>query len=226
LAKAHILLVDDEHDILDLIEYNLIKQGYDVTKTDNGTKAISLVRSTKPDLILLDIMMPKMDGYEVCEQLKADPVLKNIPIIFLTARSDEFSEVRGLDLGADDYITKPISISKLLSRIKAQLRRSRGLSEISMDPIVAGNLEINRERYLVLKNGNEIRLPKKEFEVLYFLARHIGKVVTRQVLLDEIWGSNIYVIDRTVDVHIRKIREKIGDKYIETIKGVGYRFRQ
>jgi len=226
LSKSHILLVDDEHDILDLIEYNLIKQGYSVTKADSGSSALAFAREHHPDLILLDIMMPGMDGYEVCSHLKQDPSLKNIPVIFLTARSDETSEVRGLDLGGDDYVTKPISISKLLSRIKALLRRSRGAVEKSEEPIVIHGLEIDREQYVVIKNGNEIRLPRKEFEVLYFLARHKGKVVTRQVLLDEIWGNNIYVVDRTVDVHIRKIREKIGDDMIETIKGVGYRFRK
>ncbi len=226
MSKSHILLVDDEHDILDLIEYNLIKQGYSVTKADSGSSALAFAREHHPDLILLDIMMPGMDGYEVCSHLKQDPSLKNIPVIFLTARSDETSEVRGLDLGGDDYVTKPISISKLLSRIKALLRRSRGAVEKSEEPIVIHGLEIDREQYVVIKNGNEIRLPRKEFEVLYFLARHKGKVVTRQVLLDEIWGNNIYVVDRTVDVHIRKIREKIGDDMIETIKGVGYRFRK
>ncbi len=226
MSNPIILVVDDEHDILDLVEYNLIKQGYDVIKSDNGREGIQLARKHRPNLILLDIMMPTMDGHQVCNSLKQDQELKNIPIIFLTARSDEKSEVKSLNEGADDYLTKPISISKLMSHIKAVLRRAQPNGERQQKTIQINDLEIDRERYVVVKGGREVRLPKKEFEVLFLLATHVGKVLSRQVLLNEIWGTNIYVIDRTVDVHIRKIREKLGDELIETVKGVGYRFRR
>jgi two-component system, OmpR family, alkaline phosphatase synthesis response regulator PhoP len=226
LTKPVILVVDDERDILDLVEYNLIKQGYEVITSDNGRDSIQLAKAHRPALILLDIMMPRMDGHQVCQNLKLDPDLKDIPVIFLTARSDEQSEVRGLEQGADDYLTKPISISKLMSRIKAVLRRVREPVEPVKNNIVFDNLTIDRDRYVVLKNNREVRLPRKEFEVLYLLASQAGKVLSRQALLNEVWGANIYVIDRTVDVHIRKIREKLGDSYIETVKGVGYRFKK
>jgi two-component system, OmpR family, alkaline phosphatase synthesis response regulator PhoP len=226
LTKPVILVVDDEQDILDLVEYNLIKQGYDVLTSDNGRDGIQLAKKHRPALILLDIMMPRMDGHEVCRNLKQDNELKEIPVIFLTARSDEQSEVRGLDEGADDYLTKPISISKLMSRIKAVLRRVRDSANPPENNLVFENLTIDRDRYVVLKNKQEFRLPRKEFEVLYLLASQAGKVLSRQHLLNEVWGANIYVIDRTVDVHIRKIREKLGDSLIETVKGVGYRFRK
>lgn len=226
MSHPLILVVDDEHDILDLVEYNLIKQGYDVIKTDNGHDGILLAKKHKPSLMLLDIMMPKMDGHQVCLFMKQDPDLKDIPIIFLTARSDEKTEVQSLESGADDYLIKPISIHRLMSRIKTVLRRVRNADSSMENTISLRDLEINRERYIVVKNGKDIRLPRKEFEVLYLLAKHAGKVLSRQVLLNEIWGANIYVIDRTVDVHIRKIREKLGDHYIETVKGVGYRFRR
>jgi len=226
LNKTVILVVDDEQDILDLVEYNLIKQGYEVQTSDNGRDGIQLARTSRPDLILLDIMMPHMDGHQVCQNLKQNPELKDIPIIFLTARSDEQSEVRGLEEGADDFLSKPISIAKLMSRIKAVLRRAREPVENQKNNIVFEGLVIDRDRYVVEQNGQEIKLPRKEFEVLYLLASHAGKVLSRQVLLNEVWGANIYVIDRTVDVHIRKIREKLGDTLIETVKGVGYRFRK
>ena len=226
MNKTVILVVDDEQDILDLVEYNLIKQGYEVQTSDNGRDGIQLARTSRPDLILLDIMMPHMDGHQVCQNLKQNPELKDIPIIFLTARSDEQSEVRGLEEGADDFLSKPISIAKLMSRIKAVLRRAREPVENQKNNIVFEGLVIDRDRYVVEQNGQEIKLPRKEFEVLYLLASHAGKVLSRQVLLNEVWGANIYVIDRTVDVHIRKIREKLGDTLIETVKGVGYRFRK
>ncbi len=226
MTKPVILVVDDEHDILDLVEYNLIKQGYDVLTSDNGRDGIQLAKAHRPALILLDIMMPRMDGHQVCQNLKLEPDLKDIPVIFLTARSDEQSEVRGLEQGADDYLTKPISISKLMSRIKAVLRRVREPADQVKNNIIFENLTIDRDRYVVLKNNHEIRLPRKEFEVLFLLASHAGKVLSRQVLLNEVWGANIYVIDRTVDVHVRKIREKLGDSLIETVKGVGYRFKK
>ncbi len=226
MNKTVILVVDDEQDILDLVEYNLIKQGYEVLTSDNGRDGIQMAKKHRPGLILLDIMMPRMDGHQVCQNLKQDPELRDIPIIFLTARSDEQSEVRGLEEGADDYLSKPISIAKLMSRIKAVLRRAREPLETQKNSIVFEGLVIDRDRYVVEKGSREIKLPRKEFEVLYLLASQAGKVLSRQVLLNEVWGANIYVIDRTVDVHIRKIREKLGDSLIETVKGVGYRFRK
>jgi len=220
-----VLVVDDEQDLLDLIEYNLIHEGFNVLKAENGKDGIRIARETLPDLVLLDIMMPIMDGLEVCDNLRRDPATRHIPIIFLTARGDEKTEVDGLDRGADDYITKPISTRKLMSRIKAVLRRFEE-REKEISKIEVHGIEIDRERYLVRMNGEDLHLPRKEFELLFFLASRKGKVMDRETLLNNIWGDNVYVVDRTVDVHIRKIREKIGDKYIETVKGVGYRFKE
>jgi len=225
LPKETLLVVDDEEDLLELIAYNLKKEGYHVLTCDNGKEGIRLAGEYKPDLILLDIMMPGMSGIEVCRLLKQDVALRHTPIVFLTAKVDEKIEVQGLDLGADDYLSKPISTSKLKSRIKAVLRRYRNLEK--PDAVLhAHELMIDRDRYIVSDGTTEHQLPKKEFELLYYLASRKGKVLDRQTLLNEVWGNNIYVIDRTVDVHVRKIREKIGDEYIETVKGVGYRFRQ
>lgn len=225
VAKETILIVDDEADLLDLIEYNLEKEGYNVLKAENGQDGIKLARKHNPDLIILDIMMPKMTGIEVCKVLKEDPVLKIRPVIFLTARGDEKTEIEGLEMGADDFLSKPISTSKLVSRIRTVLRRVGDVEEA--DPVMkVGDLTIDRGRYLVIRNGEEFQLPRKEFEVLSYLAARKGKVLDRQTLLNEVWGNNIFVIDRTVDVHIRKIREKLGDHYIETVKGVGYRFKE
>jgi two-component system alkaline phosphatase synthesis response regulator PhoP len=225
VAKETILIVDDEADLLDLIEYNLEKEGYNVLKAENGQDGIKLARKHNPDLIILDIMMPKMTGIEVCKVLKEDPVLKVRPVIFLTARGDEKTEIEGLEMGADDFLSKPISTSKLISRIRTVLRRVGDIEET--EPVLkVGDLTIDRGRYLVIRNGEEFQLPRKEFEVLSYLAARKGKVLDRQTLLNEVWGNNIFVIDRTVDVHIRKIREKLGDHYIETVKGVGYRFKE
>ncbi len=226
MPKTRILLVDDEHDILELVEYNLIKEGFEVITTDNGAEGIELASEHRPNLILLDIMMPQMDGHQVCNRLKSNANLKHIPVIFLTARSDEMTEIRSLNEGADDYITKPISISRLLSHIKAVLRRAGDEVNHAIEPIKIRDLEIDRDRYRVIKQGESIRFPRKEFEILHYLAANPGKVISRQALLNEIWGSDIYVIDRTVDVHVRKIREKIGENYIETVKGVGYRLSE
>ncbi|MCA1801143.1 MAG: response regulator transcription factor [Rhodothermaceae bacterium] len=225
MNKQTILVVDDEQDLLDLIEYNLKKEGFGVLTSDSGEKGIEIARRQKPDLILLDIMMPGMDGIEVCRLIKSDPATQAIPVVFLTARGDEKSEITGLDLGADDYLFKPISTSKLLSRIKAILRRSQS-GQQKETILNIHNLTIDRSRYIVSNGEKEMHLPRKEFELLYFLASRKGKVLDRQSLLNEVWGNNIYVLDRTVDVHIRKIREKIGDEYIETVKGVGYRFKE
>jgi len=225
LSAHTILVVDDEQDLLDLIEYNLKKEGFKVLKAENGLEALNVARANNPDLVLLDIMMPKMDGLEVCEKMRTDAELRHIPIIFLTARGDEKTEVEGLDLGADDYVTKPISTTKLISRIRAVLRRFSETEE-EVNRLVVHDLEIDKDRYIVSRGEEEFQLPRKEFELLYYLAGRKGKVRDRQTLLNKVWGDNIYVVDRTVDVHVRKIREKLGDHYIETVKGVGYRFKE
>ncbi len=225
MPKETLLVVDDEEDLLELIGYNLKKEGYTVFVCDNGKEGIELAARHKPDLILLDVMMPGMSGIDVCREIKQNTDMKHIPIVFLTAKMDEKFEVTGLDLGADDYLSKPISTSKLKSRIKAVLRRYRN-SDRPDTVLHVHDLAIDRERYVVIQGDTELHLPKKEFELLYYLASRKGKVLDRQTLLNEVWGNNVYVIDRTVDVHIRKIREKLGDELIETVKGVGYRFRQ
>ncbi|MEX0780832.1 MAG: response regulator [Balneolales bacterium] len=225
MDKQTILIVDDEHDLLDLIEYNVRQSGFNALRADNGKEGIDLARKHQPDLILLDIMMPEMDGHEVCTVLKDDEKLSSIPVIFLTARGDEKTEIKSLDKGADNYLTKPISPSKLMSHIKAVMRRINEKDKTAL-VINIRDLEINKDRYLVIRQRNEYQLPRKEFDLLYYLASRKGKVLSRQILLNEVWGNDIYVIDRTVDVHIRKIREKLGSDYIETVKGVGYRFKE
>lgn len=225
MAKQTILVVDDEKDLLDLIEYNLKKEGFAVLKAENGEEGIKIAKEHKPDLVLMDIMMPKMDGMEAVEKMRGDDDLKSIPIIFLTARSDEKTEVEGLDKGGDDYITKPISTTKLISRIKAVMRRFDETTE-DVNRLDVHDLSIDKDRYIVTRGEEEFQLPRKEFELLYYLASRKGKVRDRQTLLNKVWGDNIYVVDRTVDVHVRKIREKLGDHYIETVKGVGYRFKE
>ncbi len=225
MSKQTILVVDDERDLLDLIEYNLKKEGFKVLKAENGEEGISKAKEHKPGLILLDIMMPKMDGLEAVEIMRKDDDLKKTPIIFLTARSDEKTEIDGLNKGGDDYITKPISTTKLVSRIKAVLRRFDDSGQTA-NKLEVHDLQIDKDRYIVLQEDNEFQLPRKEFELLFFLASRKGKVLDRQTLLNKVWGDNIYVVDRTVDVHVRKIREKLGDHYIETVKGVGYRFKE
>ncbi len=225
VSKQTILVVDDERDLLDLIEYNLKKEGFKVLKAENGEEGIRKAKEHKPDLILLDIMMPKMDGLEAVEIMRKDDDLKKTPIIFLTARSDEKTEIDGLNKGGDDYITKPISTTKLVSRIKAVLRRFDDSGQTA-NKLEVHDLQIDKDRYIVLQEDNEFQLPRKEFELLFFLASRKGKVLDRQTLLNKVWGDNIYVVDRTVDVHVRKIREKLGDHYIETVKGVGYRFKE
>lgn len=223
--KQTILVVDDEQDLLDLIEYNLKKEGFDVLKAEDGKEGIKMARKHSPSLILLDIMMPKMDGLEAVEIIRDDEELKRIPIIFLTARGDEKTEVEGLNKGGDDYITKPISTTKLISRIKAVLRRFEE-NETFTNNLDVHDLNIDKDRYIVTQGEKEFQLPRKEFELLFFLASRKGKVMDRQTLLNQVWGDNIYVVDRTIDVHVRKIREKLGDEYIETVKGVGYRFKE
>lgn len=218
-----ILVVDDESDILELLKYNLEKEGYDVKTALDGIKGVDIAKSFHPDLILLDIMMPKQDGVETCRQLRDLPEMQNSFIVFLTARSEEYSEVAAFDMGADDYITKPIKPRALMSRISAMFRREskkkKDVSKITIDEMV-----IDRSSYTVTIKEEKINLPKKEFELLYFLAQNPGKVFSRDDLLQNIWGTDVYVLARTVDVHIRKVREKIGEGYIATVKGVGYKF--
>lgn len=218
-----VLVVDDEEPILELLKYNLEKQGYDVRTAIDGAVAVDTARKFHPDLVLLDIMMPEMDGVEACRQIRAIPELANTFIVFLTARSEEYSEVAAFDVGADDYITKPIKPRALMSRISALFRRDNK-KKSSSNQIRIGDLLIDRTSYTIKINGREISLPKKEFELLFFLAQNPNKVFSRDDLLQNIWGSDVYVLARTVDVHIRKVREKIGDDYITTVKGVGYKF--
>lgn len=218
-----ILVVDDDTDILELLKYNLTKEGYDVKTASDGIKGVEIAKTFMPDLIMLDIMMPKQDGVETCRQIRDFPDLANVFIIFLTARSEEYSEVAAFETGADDYITKPIKPRALVSRINALFRRElKKKKETSL--ITLDNLVIDRGSYTVMLGNEKINLPKKEFELLFFLAQNPGKVFSRDELLQNIWGSDVYVLARTVDVHIRKVREKIGDQYISTIKGVGYKF--
>jgi two-component system alkaline phosphatase synthesis response regulator PhoP len=218
-----ILVVDDEGDILELLKYNLVKEGYDVKVASDGIKGVDIARSFIPDLIILDIMMPKQDGVETCRQIREIPELVNTFVIFLTARSEEYSEVAAFDMGADDYITKPIKPRALVSRINAMFRRDTKQTKDSSQ-ITVDNLVIDRSSYTVFLGDEKINLPKKEFELLHFLAKNPSKVFSRDELLQNIWGTDVYVLARTVDVHIRKVREKIGEGYISTVKGVGYKF--
>lgn len=218
-----ILVVDDESDILDLLKYNLEKEGYQVRTALDGLMGVSQAKEFIPDLILLDIMMPNQDGIETCRQLREIKELSNAFIVFLTSRVEEYSEVAAFDMGADDYITKPIKPRALVSRINAYFRRS-GKKSTDSDKIEIRDLTIDRQKYVVDQRGQELTLPKKEFELLYFLAKNPDKVYGRDDLLQNIWGTDVYVLARTVDVHIRKVREKIGDGYISTVKGVGYKF--
>lgn len=218
-----VLVVDDEEPILELLKYNLEKQGYDVRTATDGQGAVDVAKKFHPDLVLLDIMMPKVDGVEACRQLRAMPELVNTYIVFLTARAEEYSEVAAFDVGADDYILKPIKPRALMSRISALFRRDSSKKNTSSQ-IKVGDLVIDRTSYTVRLKGKEIALPKKEFELLFFLAQNPNKVFSRDDLLQNIWGADVYVLSRTVDVHIRKVREKIGDDCIATVKGVGYKF--
>ena len=217
-----ILVVDDEDDILEFIQYNLKKEGYEVHLAHNGQEAITVGKKIKPDLILLDVMMPVMDGIEACKQIKSDKDFNKTFVVFLTARAEEYSEIAGFNAGADDYIAKPIKPRVLLSRINAILRRKS--KEVVDQKLMAGNIVIDRETFLVYKGDEKIQLARKEFELLYLLAGKPGKVFTREFILEKVWGDEVLVVDRTIDVHIRKLREKIGDDYIGTVKGVGYKF--
>ncbi|HAL56172.1 MAG TPA: DNA-binding response regulator [Bacteroidetes bacterium] len=223
-----ILVVDDETDILELLKYNLEKEGFHVLTARDGKEALNKIKQ-RPDLVVLDIMMTEMDGWEVCKTIRRNPATSSIPIIFLTARDSEVDEVTGLELGADDYIRKPVKVRTLIARVKRRLKqRTSDTASATSTIIQVGEMEIHCENYVVKIRGKEIFLPKKEFEVLLFLARHPDRVIRRETLLNEVWGANVYVIDRTIDVHVRKIREKIKEfaAHIETVKGVGYRFKK
>jgi len=223
MSKPKILLVDDENDILELVGFNLEKEGYEVHTASDGRKGLDIARKIQPDLVLLDVMMPEMDGMETCREMREDLKLKNVMIAFLTARGEDYSQVAGFDAGADDYIQKPIKTRILISRVKALLRRSITETPVTAAERPAG-ISIDKDRYLVYKDGEELSLPKKEFELLALLISVPGRVFTRDTILNKVWGNDVIVGDRTIDVHIRKLREKLGDESFKTIKGVGYKF--
>lgn len=225
LSKKRILVVDDEADILEFLSYNLAREGAKVYTANNGLEAIDIAKKKKPDLILLDVMMPEMDGVETCLQLREKPETRDTIIAFLTARGEDYSQIAGFEAGADDYISKPIKPRVLISRLKALLRRKE--TSLPTDAAVElKSLKIDRDRYVVVKDENELNLPKKEFELLALLISVPGKVFTRENILSSVWGEDVIVGDRTIDVHIRKLREKIGSQHIKTIKGVGYKFEE
>lgn len=226
--EKKILLVDDEIDILEFISYNLEKEGYKVYTAQNGKDAIRIAEKKEPDLIILDVMMPEMDGIVTCEEIRKIPKLKSTIIAFLTARSEDYSQIAGFEAGADDYITKPIRPKVLLSRVKALLKRTQLVEEevkVAEDSTInIGSLSIDRERYMITVDGQDMVLPRKEFELLSLLASKPGKVFTREEIYSSVWGEQVIVGDRTIDVHIRKLREKIGEDHIKTLKGIGYKF--
>jgi two-component system alkaline phosphatase synthesis response regulator PhoP len=225
MKKKHtrILLVDDEPDILEILEYNLTSEGYQVDTAKNGLEALKKADEWKPHLVLLDVMMPEMDGIETCEKLRNNASLSDVLIVFLTARSEDYSQVAGLEAGADDYITKPIKPKVLMSKIKAMLRRFKE-SDVNTELVEAGDLIINREEYKIVYKGKEIMLPRKEFELISLLASKPNKVFEREEILNRVWGNEVVVGGRTIDVHIRKLREKVGDQHFKTVKGVGYKY--
>jgi len=218
---ATILIVDDEDDIRQILAYNLIKEGFTVLEASRGDEGLFLCETHKPDLILLDVMMPGMDGIEVCEAIKSNPANNSTIICFLTARSEDYSQIAGLDVGGDDYVNKPIKPKVLISRVHALLRRKE---EAELASSNLNDFTINREKYIIEKGDLEIRLPRKEFELLSLLASKPDYVFKRESILEKVWGTDIVVGDRTIDVHIRKLREKLGDQYIQTVKGIGYKF--
>jgi two-component system alkaline phosphatase synthesis response regulator PhoP len=221
--EIKILLVDDEQDILEIVGYNLSQEGYKIVTASNGKEAIAVAKKELPQLIIMDVMMPEMDGMEACENIRKIPELSNVIITFLTARSEDYSQVAGFDAGADDYIPKPIKPKLLVSKVKALLRRLKNES-LATETLNVGGIEINREEYKIVKDSLEIILPRKEFELFYLLASKPGKVFKREEILDKVWGNEVIVGGRTIDVHIRKLREKIGEELFKTIKGVGYKF--
>lgn len=224
MEEFKILLVDDEVDILEFISYNLRKEGFEVFTATNGKAAISIASKELPHLIILDVMMPDIDGIETCKEIRAIKGLKNVLITFLTARGEDYSQIAGFEAGADDYITKPIKPRVLISRIKALLRRYNETETKTKGSIDLGKLKIDRERYIIIYEGKDVQLPKKEFELLSLLASKPGKVFNRDEILKLVWGDDVIVGDRTIDVHIRKLRDKLGDDFIKTVKGVGYKF--
>ncbi len=221
--KIKILIADDEVDILEILEYNLLKEGYAIKTVKSGKEALDAAKEFQPNLIVLDIMMPVMDGIEACRRFREIPEFAKTFILFLTARTEEYSEIAAFDAGADDFITKPIKPKAFVSRIGAILKREKK-NENNATILKAGDLTINRNTYIVYKGDAELSLPRKEFELLYFLAANPNKVFNRDELLQKVWGTDVYVLSRTVDVHIRKVRERLGENYITTIKGVGYKF--
>ncbi|RIV70664.1 response regulator transcription factor [Flagellimonas aequoris] len=219
-----ILLVDDEPDILEIVSYNLSAEGYEVFTAKNGVEGVAKAKKKQPHLIIMDVMMPEMDGIEACEMIRNTPGLENTIIAFLTARGEDYSQVAGFDAGADDYITKPIKPKVLVSKVKALLRRLKEEKKEVDEIVKVGNIVINREEYKIVNDGEEIVLPRKEFELLSLLTSKPNKVFKREVILDKVWGNEVVVGGRTIDVHIRKLREKIGDDHFKTVKGVGYKF--
>lgn len=219
-----ILLVDDEPDILEIVGYNLSAEGYEVFTAANGAEGVAKAKKKQPHLIIMDVMMPEMDGIEACEMIRRTPGLENTIIAFLTARGEDYSQMAGFEVGADDYITKPIKPKVLVSKVKSLLRRLREGEEELEDIFKVGEIVINREEYKILNKGEEIVLPRKEFELLALLTSKPNKVFKREVILERVWGNEVVVGGRTIDVHIRKLREKIGDDHFKTVKGVGYKF--
>jgi two-component system, OmpR family, alkaline phosphatase synthesis response regulator PhoP len=222
--EIKILLVDDEADILEIVGYNLTQEGYQIFTAQNGKEAVEMAKKNQPNLIIMDVMMPEMDGIEACEIIRKIPELSQTIITFLTARSEDYSMLAGFEVGADDYIAKPIKPKVLVSKVKALLRRSKIVDVVNSETLNVGEIEINREEYKIFKGGEEINLPRKEFELFYLLASKPGKVFKREEILDKVWGNEVIVGGRTIDVHIRKLREKIGEELFKTIKGVGYKF--
>ena len=221
-SPTKILIVDDEPDIIEILKYNLDKEGYDVKSANNGKKAVEKAKKYIPDIIILDVMMPEMDGIEACQELKKISKLSNTRIIFLSARGEDFTQIAAFDAGADDYVTKPVKPKILIKKISSISKRiNNNLSNV----LDLGDIKIDKESYLITINKEDISLPRKEFELLYLLASKPGKVFSRDEIMAKVWGTQVIVGDRTIDVHIRKLREKIGDKYIKTIKGVGYKFK-
>ena len=222
--NVKILLVDDEPDILEIVGYNLTSEGYQVFTAKNGVEAVAMAKKKEPHLIILDVMMPEMDGMEACEKIRKISGLEHTIITFLTARGEDYSQVAGLDAGADDYITKPIRPKVLVSKVKALLRRLKEGDATQDDITKVGHIVINREEYKIINHGKELILPRKEFELLALLTSKPNKVFKRETILDRVWGSEVVVGGRTIDVHIRKLREKIGEEHFKTVKGVGYKF--
>jgi two-component system alkaline phosphatase synthesis response regulator PhoP len=231
--KYKVLVVDDEPDMLEIISFSLKREGYEVYTADNGKEGIELALKYKPHLIIMDIMMPEMDGIELCERIRSMDELEDPVIAFLTARSEDYSQIAGFKAGADDYITKPVKIKVLINRVKALLRRYKINDELEVpliehnnNRIHKGDLEIDREKYLVVRNGVEMSLPRKEFKLLLLLSSKPDKVFTRENIFSYVWGEDVVVGERTIDVHIRKLREKIGNNHIITVKGVGYKYKE